>query len=415
MFGYSNVSLSLNDFIDAISEGVNEPDDLVQQFRQDKELEASWHEKRKTHNRTSASSDSPTASSSSSAHIAEQVDVADLVLLPAESNHNHNNNNSSHNNIVIVVDAHRAPLSIGLQETDMSRDRLAERGDVVTMLRRGNRREAIKRVYLSSGIVDDDERVRYWLLQSRAEALMAHNSGLYGFLRAKRSKYEQKIGEDVPRTLPDVAEFGSDEARSLANVLRAYTLYDTAVGYSQGMNFVAAPLVMRMDEERAFWTFAALMKESKLERFFRADGLFFDICIKTFEQLLAAHFPALRRHLAAERVSPELYLPQWFRTFFLYTGRFDLNLRVVDAFFVHGIEALFRVALAILQLLRNRLLQSNFMQITGTLSRLDTLPEDPALILTTAAAQQISFVNDHLELDYLRALETQRDTECLFQ
>lgn len=40
---------------------------------------------------------------------------------------------------------------------------------------------------------------------------------------------------------------------SLRRVLRAYSLYDTDVGYCQGMNFIAATLITFMEEEEAFW------------------------------------------------------------------------------------------------------------------------------------------------------------------
>lgn len=39
----------------------------------------------------------------------------------------------------------------------------------------------------------------------------------------------------------------------LSNVLKAFSVYNTQVGYCQGMGFVVALLLMHLDEEDAFW------------------------------------------------------------------------------------------------------------------------------------------------------------------
>ena len=47
-------------------------------------------------------------------------------------------------------------------------------------------------------------------------------------------------------------------------------------------------------------------------------------------------------------VPPALYLPQWFQTVFMYSQDSELAARVLDMLIVFGIEALFRVGLALL-------------------------------------------------------------------
>lgn len=48
---------------------------------------------------------------------------------------------------------------------------------------------------------------------------------------------------------------------SLRKVLRAYALRNPKVGYCQSMNFLCAMLLFHMNEERAFWVFAALLED----------------------------------------------------------------------------------------------------------------------------------------------------------
>lgn len=46
----------------------------------------------------------------------------------------------------------------------------------------------------------------------------------------------------------------------LFNVLKAYTCYDNSVGYVQGMNYLAALLLIEIkDEQRVFWCMFSLL------------------------------------------------------------------------------------------------------------------------------------------------------------
>jgi hypothetical protein len=68
------------------------------------------------------------------------------------------------------------------------------------------------------------------------------------------------------RTAPDVIEFESDIAEGknrLYNILRAYANLDREIGYCQGMNFIAAMLLINIqDEEKAFWCLVSIMMPS---------------------------------------------------------------------------------------------------------------------------------------------------------
>lgn len=75
------------------------------------------------------------------------------------------------------------------------------------------------------------------------------------------------IDKDVARTDRDHPFFSGDDNTNLIalqNILLAHTLLDPELGYIQGMNDMAAPVLFVMKSElAAFWCFAALMKRMR--------------------------------------------------------------------------------------------------------------------------------------------------------
>lgn len=57
----------------------------------------------------------------------------------------------------------------------------------------------------------------------------------------------------------------------LHNILGAYACYRPDVGYVQGMSFLAATLLLNMDEADAFITFSNLLNRTTHMAFFRVD------------------------------------------------------------------------------------------------------------------------------------------------
>lgn len=66
------------------------------------------------------------------------------------------------------------------------------------------------------------------------------------------------------------AQLGAGQL-SLYNLLKAYSLLDTEVGYCQGISFVAGVLLLHMSEEQAFDTLKFLMYDLGLRRQYRPD------------------------------------------------------------------------------------------------------------------------------------------------
>jgi hypothetical protein len=70
----------------------------------------------------------------------------------------------------------------------------------------------------------------------------------YMRLLKEDSVYEKAILRDLPRTFPkhDYFEKDGPGQQALFNVVKAYSLYDTDVGYCQGLAFIVGPLLLNV-------------------------------------------------------------------------------------------------------------------------------------------------------------------------
>lgn len=149
----------------------------------------------------------------------------------------------------------------------------------------------------------------------------------------------------------------------LFHVCRAYALFDDAVGYPQGLNFIVMPLLFTMPEEEAFCLLVRLMNKYQLRDLFIQDMPGLHLHLYQFERLLEDLEPALYCHLNRRGVSPKLYATQWFLTLFAYRFPLQLVMRVFDLILCEGLEgAILKFGMAVIQRNVQTLLAMNDMQ-----------------------------------------------------
>ncbi|KAI6709459.1 hypothetical protein JHW43_007999 [Diplocarpon mali] len=136
---------------------------------------------------------------------------------------------------------------------------------------------------------------------------------------------------------------------SLFGVCRAYALFDEGVGYAQGMNFLAMPLLFNMAEEEAFCLLVRLMNQYGLRDMFKQDMPGLHMHLYLFERLLEDSEPALYCHLRRRQVTPHLYATQWFLTLFAYRFPLQLVLRIYDLILSEGLEAIIKFGIVLMQ------------------------------------------------------------------
>ncbi|KAK3918628.1 TBC1 domain family member 12 [Frankliniella fusca] len=180
---------------------------------------------------------------------------------------------------------------------------------------------------------------------------------------------------DISRTFPQLCIFqkGGPYYDILHSLLGAYACYRPDIGYVQGMSFLAAILILNMEETDAFVCFANLLNRPCHMAFFRLDQSMMQAYYSVFEQLMADNLPKIHSHFVKSHLSPDLYLLDWIYTVFAKAMPLDVACRVWDVFLRDGEEFLFRTALGVLHLYHDLLLGFDFLVGAQFLTK---LPED---------------------------------------
>ncbi|KAK2824682.1 hypothetical protein Q5P01_021857 [Channa striata] len=192
---------------------------------------------------------------------------------------------------------------------------------------------------------------------------------------ADRESSLDLIKLDISRTFPPLFIFqkGGPYHDLLHSVLGAYTCYRPDIGYVQGMSFIAAVLILNLEEAEAFITFANLLNKPCQMAFFRVDHELMLKYFAAFEVFFEENLPRLFSHFQTNSLTPDLYLIDWIFTLYSKSLPLDVACRVWDVFCRDGEESLFRTGLGILRLYEDVLLQMDFIHIAQFLTR---LPDD---------------------------------------
>ncbi|XP_042784180.1 EVI5-like protein isoform X3 [Panthera leo] len=201
-------------------------------------------------------------------------------------------------------------------------------------------------------------RAIVWQLLCSATDMPVKNQ--YSELLKMSSPCEKLIRRDIARTYPEHEFFKGQDSLGqevLFNVMKAYSLVDREVGYCQGSAFIVGLLLMQMPEEEAFCVFVRLMQEYRLRELFKPSMAELGLCIYQFESMLQEQLPDLNTHFRSQSFHTSMYASSWFLTLFLTTFPLPVATRVFDIFMYEGLEIVFRVGLALLQVNQTELMQ----------------------------------------------------------
>lgn len=167
------------------------------------------------------------------------------------------------------------------------------------------------------------------------------------------------IDKDISRTFPRHALFETAEGKQqLSSVLVAYATVDQQVGYCQGMGFIAAFLLCYMKPGDAFGVLLAVMqnKEYNLRALFLPGMPNFQPVMQELGRFIDILLPLVAAKLARCDMDCTIFASQWFLTLFVYNMPFEFVARVWDLFFVKSWAAIYRVAVALVDLIADELL-----------------------------------------------------------
>lgn len=222
---------------------------------------------------------------------------------------------------------------------------------------------------------------------------------LYRDLLKQLTAQQHAILVDLGRTFPThqyfSAQLGAGQL-SLYNLLKAYSLLDTEVGYCQGISFVAGVLLLHMSEEQAFDMLKFLMYDLGIRRQYRPDMISLQIQMYQLSRLLHDYHRGLYNHFEEHEICPSLYAAPWFLT--LFASQFPLGFvsRLFDFVFAQGTEVIFKVALCLLSSHEGEIVKcDNFESIVDYLKT--TLP-------TLSQAQMEQTIAKVMDMDISKQL-----------
>lgn len=179
--------------------------------------------------------------------------------------------------------------------------------------------------------IPDAMRPVIWGLLLNVEKTKSEQKGKYQEMKDTALKWSTDIRQidlDVNRTYRDhyfFCERYGMKQRELFNVLGAYSIYNSDIGYCQGMSQIAALLLMYFNEEDAFWALAILVADSR----FNMHGFFIPGFPKLLryqehhDKIMNKFLPKLKKHLDRNGVDTGIYTLKWFFQCFLDRVSYD--------------------------------------------------------------------------------------------
>ncbi|MBA0703963.1 hypothetical protein Golax_016254, partial [Gossypium laxum] len=192
---------------------------------------------------------------------------------------------------------------------------------------------------------------------------------------------------DLPRTFPGHPWLDTPQGHAaLRRVLVGYSFRDSDVGYCQGLNYVAALLLLVMKtEEDAFWMLAVLLENVLVNDCYTNNLSGCHVEQRVFKDLLSKKCPRIAAHLEALEFDVSLVATEWFLCLFAKSLPSETTLRVWDVLFYEGAKVLFHAALAIFKMKEEDLLLAHQVgDVINIIQRTTHHLFDPDELLTVA-------------------------------
>ncbi|EDV26602.1 uncharacterized protein TRIADDRAFT_13231, partial [Trichoplax adhaerens] len=222
-------------------------------------------------------------------------------------------------------------------------------------------------------------RSQAWSQILRLDKIKLNKEGFYdqAKLLARRTSPDiRQIDLDVNRTYRNHIMFRDRygiKQQALFHVLATYSMYNTEVGYCQGMSGIAALLLMYFNEEDAFWALSCLLSD----RMHGMHGLFkpgFPKLLRLqehHEKICKKLLTKLHKHLKKIEVDARIYSMKWFLQCFLDRLPFSLTLRVWDAFIFDGDRVPIAMAFLVIKLYKKQLSKMSFDEAMSHLQTME--------------------------------------------
>lgn len=231
-----------------------------------------------------------------------------------------------------------------------------------------NSEKLVRRIYKGIPL---QLRGEVWCLLLDVPKIKEEKKDFYEKLKARArglSPDIRQIDLDVNRTYRDHIMFMHRydvKQQALFHVLTAYSLYNTEVGYCQGMSQITALLLIYMNEEDAFWALVKLLSGHKhaMHGFFVPGFPKLMRFQEHHDRILKKTMPKLKQHLDVQEVHTSLYTMKWFFQCFLDRTPFTLTLRIWDIYILEGERVLPAMSYTVLKLHKKHLMKLSMEEL----------------------------------------------------
>ncbi|CAG9858441.1 unnamed protein product [Phyllotreta striolata] len=222
-------------------------------------------------------------------------------------------------------------------------------------------RPAVLKRFIRKGI-PSDLRSTVWMRVSGGENLKNNSPYTYNNLREKIREQHiiDMIQIDLPRTFPENIYFSNNEhlPKMLFNVLATFAHQNKEVGYCQGLNYIAGLLLLATkNEEVSFWLLKALV-ETILPQYYivTMKGLLVDLDV--LDELVRKLEPVVHRHIHNIGMPWAMGTTKWFICLYSEVLPAETVFRIWDCLFSEGSKIIFRVAITLIRLHKEKILQT---------------------------------------------------------
>mmetsp|Transcript_12822 Transcript_12822/g.35490 ORF Transcript_12822/g.35490 Transcript_12822/m.35490 type:complete len:492 (-) Transcript_12822:87-1562(-) len=223
----------------------------------------------------------------------------------------------------------------------------------------------------------------------------------YHSLSTRENPWTPCIEIDISRTFPELKSFDASQQQRLLRILNAYASHNPNVGYCQGMNYVAGLLLLVSDcEEESFAVLVCLMDHPQfgLSGFYRERLPLLRRYLRACDKLVADTVPELREHFIKENVQPAVYLHQWFLTLFINCFPLSMVMIIWDVIVCEGLPVILRIAVSILQVLKDSLLSMHFEDIIKFFKMMKTYDDEDGDLNAFRIGQLLMKHTEHVQI-----------------
>nr|CDS31850.1 growth hormone regulated TBC protein 1 A [Hymenolepis microstoma] len=208
-------------------------------------------------------------------------------------------------------------------------------------------------------------RPHVWMTLSGAYKMMKEHPQVYETASTSQppKKILTTIMADIPRTFPENAHFSQAQGKGdllpvLQRILVAFAVTFPEIGYCQGLNYVAATILLAMQavpevqaemEERTFWLLHALTHNT-IRNYYSDHMIDVRVDCLVFEELLKKKVPSAYMTLKKADVDCIVLATKWFICLFADVLPIETVLRIFDCIFYEGDKILFRACIALTKL-----------------------------------------------------------------